>query len=196
MTTRKPAGSILVALATILTMSFLLPVDTENATEYRDASSSFSVVEPALRKVIADTETNREEVPTELALPSTTPQVANTARGETIPEVKVPVGESNPGQLEIQKEIDILVQFYAAKYGVDPSILRDVARCESRDNPEATGKEGERGVAQFMKSTWEGTPMGRFGWNAAYHPAINIEAAAWMLSEGRVSEFHAIPCPR
>lgn len=94
-----------------------------------------------------------------------------------------------------REESVFLIELYAAKYGVEAPLLEEVVRCESTYDPTETGGEGERGSTQFMYETWLETPQGQYGWDAAYHPAVNIEAAAWMLSKGRIEEFHAVPCP-
>jgi soluble lytic murein transglycosylase-like protein len=206
------AGLILLAIA----MGFSLLADTKRVANPRETSSGLSegferqnpLVEPALRRAIKNIEANREKVPTELALPSGSPeglpQTTPQAAAEADSAAKVYAAGLGSGQLSpnladgvtSQEEINLLVELYAAKYGVDAWTLREIARCESTDNPWGTGKSGERGLTQFLKSTWETTPLKVFGWEAAYHPAVNLEAAAWMLAEGRVGEFHAIPCFR
>lgn len=95
-------------------------------------------------------------------------------------------------EVDISEEINILIDLYAAKYHVDASTLRWLAEHESTYNPNATGFMGERGVCQFLESTWQDTPQARFGWESAYSPAVNIEACAWMLSQGRDSEFSSL----
>lgn|GEM_PF-5342256 len=188
-TIRWSVGSGLILLAIVLGASLF--ADAKTVAEPGETSLGFSItrlkrhlVEPALERAIENIEANREKVPTELALPSGLPE----GSPHTTPQAAQPPG------MTTQEEIDFLVHVFALKYGVDPSTLREVARCESTDNPWANGKEGERGLTQFLKSTWEDTPLEVFGWDAAYHPAVNLEAAAWMLAEGRIGEFHAIPC--
>lgn len=137
------------------------------------------LVEPALREAMR---ASRKEETAELVLPSGLP----TGSPQTNPNLVDGV--------ESREEITFLIQLYAAKYGVGNQILEQIVECESRYDPEATGRDEERGLAQFLHSTWLNTPQARFGWDSAYHPAVNIEAAAWMLSKGRIEEFHAIPC--
>lgn len=122
----------------------------------------------------------RQREAAELALPS------------GLPEAKPQTDPSLADGVTIQEESLFLIKLYAAKYGIPPKLLEEVIRGESNFNPEATGKEGERGLAQFLFGTWLTTPQARYGWDAAWHPAVNIEAAAWMLSQGRAGEFHAI----
>lgn len=206
-TIQWPVRNGLVILA--IALGALSLAGTENVAN-REASLGLSVTlarqypplaEPALTRAVG---ANREEASTELALPNNslkTPRVSPRATDEVGP-VKVRAAgiassqpSSSPNLVEgvtIQEEIDFLVQLYSAKYGVDLLTLRRVVRCESTDDPWATGKEGERGFGQFLKSTFMGTPQKVFGWDAAYHPAVNLEAAAWMLQQGRVGEFHAL----
>lgn len=204
-TARWLTGGVLIVLALVLGLSVLPHAEsaaTPGETPVSDVSEQRlerHLVEPALRRAI---EANREKVPAELALPSGLPEKglpqATPQSVDSGPKVQATGLDSPQPALSladgvtIQEEIDLLVALYSTKYGVDPSVLRDLARCESTDNPGANGKEGERGLAQFLRSTWETTPLEAFGWDAAYHPAINLEAAAWMLREGRIEEFHAL----
>lgn len=180
---RRSVRSGLVILVIALGASLL--TDTRGVAELGETSSGLSetypLVEPALRRAIEELKANREEVvPTELALPSGVP----TVTPQTDPNLADGV--------DVREEADSLIKLYAAKYGVATSTLEQIVECESRYDPEATGSAGERGLAQFLFGTWFTTPQARFGWDAAYHPAVNLEAAAWMLSERRVGEFHAL----
>lgn len=177
-------GVIFMALA----LGILLPFDIKSTAKPGETSVGISeqrlerqelLVELAFKRAI---KVNREKVPTELALPS------------GLPEATPQPDPSFTGGVDNQEEISFLIELYAAKYGIESQTLEEIAKCESRYNPEATGESGERGLTQFLHSTWLDTPQARFGWDAAYHPAINIEAAAWMLSQGRTGEFYAIPC--
>ena len=212
MTNRRSAGSKLILLAIALGVSLLAEVgvaDREissglSAENRRQDHTVDALVEPALSKAPEILGANRVNDPTELALPSVTvtpqPQLA-TAETDSIRVQALGVTPSQPvpnlaDGVTVQEEIDSLVTLYSAKYGVSAVTVREIVWCESTDDPSATDPSGARGNGQFIKSTWESTPMAIFGWDSAYHPAVNIEAIAWMLQQGRVSEFHAIPCYR
>ena len=73
----------------------------------------------------------------------------------------------------------------AAKYGMDPTLVKAVVWRESRFNPNARGRKGEVGLMQIMKDTAE-------DWAKAEHvpfflhvqlfdPARNTQAGAWYL---------------
>ncbi|MFC1629994.1 transglycosylase SLT domain-containing protein [Patescibacteria group bacterium] len=101
-----------------------------------------------------------------------------------------------PSPLEEREEIEVLAELYAVKYGVRSDLIEEIVLCESTNNPMAVGKEEERGLGQFMYGTFMSSPFRTYGWDSSFHPAVNIEAIAWMLQEERVSEFHAIPCDK
>jgi len=187
-------GFILFALALL----FSLPTDIKSVAKPGETSLGISeqkverhhLAEPALRQfiefrkeVIASGKHLAESTAAELALPSGL--LSGTPQNSLDPEFA-------DGVSTLEENL-FLIDLYAAKYGVQPQILGQIVEAESRHNPEAQGREGERGLGQFLSSTWLGTPQGeKYGWDAAWHPAVNIEAIAWMLSQGRIGEFHAI----
>lgn len=187
---RWSVGSSLILLAFVLGISLFFP-DAQNAAKPGETSSGISeqrserqdlLVEPALNlKQLV--KSHKEETAAELALPSGLPT--------GLPQKDLNLADG----MNDQEEAIFLATLYAAKYGVDSFLLGEVVRCESTYNPTATGREGERGHGQFLRSTFLGTPQGKYGWEAAYNPAVNIEAIAWMLSQERADEFHAVPCP-
>ena len=73
----------------------------------------------------------------------------------------------------------------AAKYGVDPALVKAVVWRESRFNPNARGRKGEIGLMQIMKDTaedWaraERIPL--FMHAQLFDPAKNTQAGAWYL---------------
>lgn len=190
-----PARSSLIVL--VLVLGTLILAGTKSAAKPGETPSGISeqrlerqyLVEPAFKKALEAAkaiESSRkksaekksaEKEPAELVLPSGVP----TVTPQTDPNLADGVN--------IKEETDSLIELYAAKYGVATSTLEQIVECESRYDPEATGSAGERGLAQFLFGTWFTTPQARFGWDAAYHPAVNIEAAAWMLSQGRAQEW-------
>ena len=189
-TIRWSVRSSLILLVFVLGISLFF-LNTQSAAKPGETSSGISeqkserqdlLVEPALNpKQLV--KLHKEETTAELALSSGLP----TGLAQKEPNLADGVDE--------QEEAIFLAILYAAKYGVDSDLLKEVIRCESTYNPTATGREGERGHGQFLRSTFLGTPQGKYGWEAAYNPAVNIEAIAWMLSQERADEFHALPCP-
>jgi len=73
----------------------------------------------------------------------------------------------------------------AAKYDVDPALVKAVVWQESRFDADATGRSGEIGLMQIMKSTasdWAGAErLGSFQHSRLYDPAENTRCGAWYL---------------
>ena len=73
----------------------------------------------------------------------------------------------------------------AAKYNVDPALIKAVVWRESWFDPRATGTSGEVGLMQIMKDTandWaaaEKRPS--FSHSQLYDPVMNIECGTWYL---------------
>lgn len=63
-----------------------------------------------------------------------------------------------------------------------------IAQHESGDNPNAVSPSGAEGLFQFMPSTFANTPQGQAG-GSIWDPVANSQAAAWMYSQGRQSEW-------
>jgi len=74
----------------------------------------------------------------------------------------------------------------ADHYGQSRSDMLRVAECESNLDPYAVNPSGSYGLFQFIRSTWKSTP---FGNRDIFDPVANANAAAWMWSEGRKSEW-------
>jgi soluble lytic murein transglycosylase len=80
---------------------------------------------------------------------------------------------------------DAVILAAAAKYGVDPALIKAVVWRESWFNPRATGTSGEVGLMQIMKDTandWaaaERVPL--FLHQQLYDPAKNTQCGAWYL---------------
>ncbi len=97
-----------------------------------------------------------------------------------------PFGPSPPlepgTQLRIRRKgrppagIGRLIDRIARKHGMDPELVRAVARVESNYNPRAISPKGARGVMQLLPETAE-----RFGVADAYDPAQNIEGGVRYL---------------
>jgi hypothetical protein len=82
---------------------------------------------------------------------------------------------------------------YAAKYGVDPSLMHRIIDAESGGNPYAKNpRSTASGCAQFISSTWAGTlrQMGR-EYISPFHAETNVEALAFKISRGGLSAWNA-----
>jgi len=77
---------------------------------------------------------------------------------------------------------------YAAadRYDQSRSDMLRVAECESNLDPYAVNPSGSYGLFQFIRTTWKSTPYGK---EDIFNPEANANAAAWMWSEGRKSEW-------
>jgi uncharacterized protein YraI len=85
-----------------------------------------------------------------------------------------------------RKQIVRIIYAAADRYGQSRSAMLRVAECESNLDPYAVNPSGSYGLFQFIRSTWESTPYGN---NDIFDPEANANAAAWMWSEGRKSEW-------
>ena len=86
----------------------------------------------------------------------------------TLPESDAPPRTRSRGQPPAG--IGRLIDRIARKHGMDPDLVRAVARVESNYNPTAISPKGALGVMQLLPATAE-----RFGVADAYDPAQNIE---------------------
>lgn len=73
----------------------------------------------------------------------------------------------------------------AEAYGQDPAALYRVMICESRGDSNADNGVC-KGLFQFNPGTWAGTP---FGDQSIFEGRAQIQAAAWMWSQGRKGEW-------
>ena len=73
----------------------------------------------------------------------------------------------------------------AAKYGVDPFLLRIIGYLETRFTTSAVSKRGARGMMQFMPAT-----ASRYGLRNPHHPQAAIDAAARYLRDLSVRFDH------
>src|SRR5215510_2954225 len=71
-------------------------------------------------------------------------------------------------------EIKALVVSKANQYGINPNIALAQIQRESGFNPRAVGAAGERGLAQFMRGTWEQYGAGSF--DNAFDENANLDA--------------------
>jgi uncharacterized protein YraI len=85
-----------------------------------------------------------------------------------------------------RRQIVNIIYAAADEYGQSRSDMLRVAECESNLDPYAVNPSGSYGLFQFIRSTWKSTP---FGGRDIFDPKANANAAAWMWSEGRKSEW-------
>jgi uncharacterized protein YraI len=85
-----------------------------------------------------------------------------------------------------RRQIVRIIYAAADRYGQSRSAMLRVAECESNLDPFAVNPSGSYGLFQFIRSTWKSTP---FGNKDIFDPEANANAAAWMWSEGRKSEW-------
>jgi uncharacterized protein YraI len=85
-----------------------------------------------------------------------------------------------------RRQIVRIIYAAADRYGQSRSDMLRVAECESNLDPYAVNPSGSYGLFQFIRSTWRSTPFGR---KDIFDPEANANAAAWMWSEGRKSEW-------
>ncbi len=85
-----------------------------------------------------------------------------------------------------RKQIVRIIYAAADRYGQSRSDMLRVAECESNLDPYAVNPSGSYGLFQFIRSTWRSTPYGN---EDIFDPEANANAAAWMWSEGRKSEW-------
>lgn len=82
-------------------------------------------------------------------------------------------------------ELQQLVIDYANGYGIDPQIALAQIQRESGFNPNAVGRDGERGLAQILPSTWPQASQGAIPWDQAFDPDYNLTAwgnyMQWLL---------------
>jgi len=103
------------------------------------------------------------------------------------PENPAPNGEARGKQQNYaEKQIVKIINQAADRYGQSRNDMLRVARCESNLDPYAVNPSGSYGLFQFIRSTWKSTP---YGDQDIFDPQANANAAAWMWSEGRKSEW-------
>jgi soluble lytic murein transglycosylase len=82
---------------------------------------------------------------------------------------------------------DAMIQQIAAKYEVDPMLIKAVIWRESAFQPEMVGKDGERGLMQVTEAAakdWAtAQKMEGFNPEKLFDPETNIEAGTWYLKQ-------------
>ena len=107
---------------------------------------------------------------------------------EAAPAEPITGGTYGPGGASYSEDqiVDIIYEA-ADNYGQSREDMLRVARCESGLDPSAVGGGGAyHGLFQFVPSTFAGTPYGEYD---IYDPWANANAAGWMWSEGKKSNW-------
>ncbi len=100
-----------------------------------------------------------------------------------IPERELPADRYCEGQEESKPKIkgqdfDYPISKAAAKYELDPALIRAVIQVESNRNPEAVSSVGAQGLMQLMPNT-----AAEMGVTNSFDPAQNIEGGARYLRQ-------------
>ena len=129
--------------------------------------------------------------------PTATPDPANDAGDANVSVDRGSNGDNRNGngsqdpaprytKTYTREEIVAIIYAAADRYGQDRADMLRVAECESALDPYAVHPSGSYGLFQFIRSTWESTP---YGDQSMFNPSANANAAAWMWSQGRRSEW-------
>lgn len=103
------------------------------------------------------------------------------------PEDPAPNGEAQGRQDNYSERQIVRIIYQAAeRYDQPKNDMLRVARCESSLDPYAVNPSGSYGLFQFIRTTWKSTP---YGDEDIFDPQANANAAAWMWSQGRKSEW-------
>lgn len=103
------------------------------------------------------------------------------------PVSPAPNGEATGKQENYsRREVVRLITQAAKRYDQSADDMLRVAQCESNLDPYAVNPSGSYGLFQFIRTTWKSTPYGN---EDIFDPRANSNAAAWMWSQGRKSEW-------
>lgn len=98
-----------------------------------------------------------------------------------------------------QSPLEELIVAKAIEHGSDPIKVLRVAQCESKLNPNAIGKNGERGIFQWLPgrgNAWDNTPAYReqgidivslYQMNHEHATYYDIDQGAWALQFARLA---------
>jgi len=84
--------------------------------------------------------------------------------------------QTTPGDKRASQEIDNLIDHISGQHGVDPELVKAVARVESNYNPRAVSYKGALGLMQLLPGTAK-----RFGVFNVWDPQQNIEGGVKFL---------------
>jgi len=97
---------------------------------------------------------------------------------KVVPGIPAPTVAPNSSQNDDNIAALGIIEKYATLYGVDAGIMKSIAHCESKYNPQAVSKSGAYvGLYQFAGSTWVSNRLA-MGENPDLNLRLNAEEAA------------------
>lgn len=103
--------------------------------------------------------------------------IVNDGRSRSSQGLKVSTLEWLAKQRDRKSEYDPIIERYAARYGVDPTLVRAVILVESNFNPNCISNKGARGLMQLMPATAK-----RFQVTEVHDPDQNIRGGVAYLA--------------
>ncbi len=92
-----------------------------------------------------------------------------------------------PANAPPKSSIENMIEAHAEKIGINPSLVKAVARAESGFNPKAVSPAGAKGLMQLMPSTAR-----ELGVRSIMDPSENVRGGAEYLKK-LLNKYHSIP---